>query len=846
MRSAARPSVHTRSGRTLLAVVLTLVMALSGLSSIPAQAAGEELVQDWESAEAVAATTVSVPGHDAATRVAYPSHGESGLEFTVAPIGTPGSAANAGITLAQDTVGMVNNDWSGHEWLAWDFWMPEDWTTGGRITVRDDNGVAWGGDYAIRGQGWTAVQIPLDKLTAAGLDLSDIRYINISIPRRTEPVKGYFDAMRLGSGTADHVPYGNKVVQNLIEQVDFTTSLDEIDSALAEATELLGDPGSPSYEPMKALIDGMVETAADVREALPGITTVEAYEAMLSDLSELRAAPDRLGQVLRLRQDQPRSMYGLDTADSMSLAYPKDLTWDSTGRSPRLEMARGEVEHLQAVVVPYGVEMSQVGLKISSVKAPDGSAVADDQLKASVAPIGSLYTTPTGAYGRPTPTGWTPDPIRSDLTAVDIPNGDVQSYLVSLESSRDLAPGTYQVTVVVSAEGQPDRRLTVSVTVWGTVIPETSTLRTSFQFTPWLLDDVYGMDDPDPKREMTVKYWDFLAEHKIQPDQIYTVDGDPTPKPPADKFVPQPVERITYIRDHYGLTQFTAMYLWHGLLDPDKPETWDAQIDVWLGQLETAMAEYEKAGVADKAVVYGFDEVTGPMLEAAQRTFARVKERFPDLPIMTTLRDDSLGEDTELTGLVDVWVPWIDGYRQDVADQARERGDKVWWYHAISTRYPQPNWFNGYPPIDSRMLMGPMSHQAGVEGVLYYAINRWLLADRGDQLLLDDGILSDWNPATYHGTAGDGSLFYPGADGPLSSLRLENVRDGLEDHSLMEQLKVSIEEHPDAPRGLRARAEKLLGATDIVTDSRNFTEDPAEYRTWRRDIGRTLDLLARF
>ncbi|MGD7707468.1 DUF4091 domain-containing protein [Microlunatus sp. Y2014] len=415
---------------------------------------------------------------------------------------------------------------------------------------------------------------------------------------------------------------------------------------------------------------------------------------------------------------------------------------------------------------------------------------------------------------------------------------------MSVESGAEARPGTYRVVVWVRADGQPEQRLTITVKVWPVTLRDRPELRTSFQFTPWLLWPLYQITDPAERQAMTIKYWDFLHEHKIQPDQIYTVDGDPTPKPPGEKFVPQPVDRITYIRDHYGLTQFTAMYLWAGLLDPAKPETWDAQIDTWIGQLEVAMADYEAAGVAENAVVYGFDESTGPMLQAAKYTFARVKERFPDLPIMTTLRDDTFGAATGLTEVVDIWVPWIDGYRKDVAEAARAEGERIWWYHAISTNYPQPNWFNGYPPIDARMLMGPMSHQANVEGILYYATNRWPLGDRGDQLLVDDGILSAWNPATYFGTAGDGSIFYPGPDGPMASLRLENVRDGLEDYNLMQELKRALAAHPDAPAGIREQAEAALGATAVVTDSRHFTEDPTEYRTWRADVARLITLLA--
>ena len=75
--------------------------------------------------------------------------------------------------------------------------------------------------------------------------------------------------------------------------------------------------------------------------------------------------------------------------------------------------------------------------------------------------------------------------------------------------------------------------------------------------------------------------------------------------------VPTPVEDVVYVRDHYGLRDFNALYLWAGLLNPSKPETWQAQIDTWIAQLRTAMDAYRAAGVDKQAYVYGFDEATG-------------------------------------------------------------------------------------------------------------------------------------------------------------------------------------------------------------------------------------------
>jgi hypothetical protein len=58
---------------------------------------------------------------------------------------------------------------------------------------------------------------------------------------------------------------------------------------------------------------------------------------------------------------------------------------------------------------------------------------------------------------------------------------------------------------------------------------------------------------------------------------------------------------------------------------------------------------------------------------------------------MTTLRDNSLGANSGLAGLVDIWVPQHDLYDQSVAERTRARGDEVWWYSTIATGFPLPN-----------------------------------------------------------------------------------------------------------------------------------------------------------
>lgn len=841
MSSVARPSrsIETRLRPPALAVALLLAIAGLFAAPLPARAASTVLLTGFENAASMTGVTLADRAQDrAGLATTFASEGSQSLRFDLAP--TVSSSIFPRVWLADGTT-LDRQDWTTFTYLQIGVVNAAPTPATLYIVVRDAAGKYLqrelpGGPYDYR-----VFQIATADIAAAGVDLHALQHIQVSTTRSAAPRVLYVDNVRLSSTPLDEAAERQAVFPQLAELAGINRGLDDIDRGLATARTELGDPSSPTHAAMQAQVDAIAAEVATIRASLDDLTVPEV-PAVLATVQTLASRLARLQQVLLLRQSQPKGMFGLDSADSMSLVYPKDLTWASSGKEPVIGMARGETEHVQAVVVPYGIPLSQVKATIRGVTGPNGQATPSDRLSAAVAPVGSLFTTPSAAYRRPTYTGWTPDPIRTDLSVVDVPATDIQPFLVSVVSGAQAEPGTYRVQLSVTAAGQPEQRMSITVKVWPVTVQVKPELRTAFQFTPYLLWDLYKITDPAQREAMKIKYWDFLAAHKIQPDQIYTTATNPANPGPGD-IKPQPVEDIVHIRDHYGLTQFTAMYLWAGLLNPSQPATWEAQFTAWMNQIDTAMAAYEAAGVADKAVIYGFDEARGPVLQAAKIIFQRIKAKYPNLPIMTTLRDDTFGINSGLRDQVDIWVPWVDGYRYDLAAQARAEGERVWWYHAISTSYPLPNWFNGYPTIDTRMLMGPMSHQADVEGILYYATNRWPLAERGSQLLVNDGILSAWNPATFFGTAGDGSLFYPGPNGPMSSLRLENVRDGLEDYNLMQELKRTIAAHPNAPGGLMGRAQAALSATDVVTDKTHFTENPATYRAWRNEVAQVTELL---
>ena len=108
----------------------------------------------------------------------------------------------------------------------------------------------------------------------------------------------------------------------------------------------------------------------------------------------------------------------------------------------------------------------------------------------------------------------------------------------------------------------------------------------------------------------------------------------------------------------------------------------------------------------------------------------------------------------------------------------------------------QMDWLNfayiDWLPINGRLLFW-LPATLNISGWLYWADNVWqkpaekrcpyeicIVRSINGTMMMDDGL--------DHNGGGDGVLFYPGADGPLSSIRMENIADGLEDFELFRRV----------------------------------------------------------
>ena len=698
-------------------------------------------------------------------------------------------------------------------------------------------------------------EIRTAELAETGVDLSRVDRIQLSTERSPEPQRMYVDDIRLTDQRADVPAERAAVAEDLIGLMELERGSKAVSRALHQVHDRIPDTPAAPDQALTEQADRFRAQLDDYRARIEQLDGSDDPAGSLAQAQEIHAGLDdlrwrisRLAGLVDARIAEPDAPIGLGFADSMSRVYPRDLPCPCTyQRRTTLDVVRGEHESVQLVALPYDRAVSDLTVR-TSVRAGDrpiapGGAPgsAPTGLEVTADPVGSLDMSPpvgqrpaAATPWRPsTYQGWTPDPILTSNNSVDVAEEDLQAFWITVSTAADIEPGEYQVELTLRARGLPTQRAQVAVTVHDVEIPAEPKLRTAIGHDPKAYAEPYGVTEPEAIAKLVEQEYDFLGDYLLQGDNIYRSVYQDDPPSVAD------LRRID--RKHGGLRQFAVWYFDPRLFDLRAPETWAADAEELFDRIEPYVEDYRAAGFVDEAYLYCCDETRAEHTELIKFVLTRFEQRFPDVEVLSTTIDDRMGQTTGLDELINWWVRDVPWYDPRIIDERHARGDEAWWYVHQANTDPTPNVFVNYDPIQLRVLLGPMTHQADIDGFLYYRVDRWY--GKG---VLDDGPLSSWDPRTWEDWAGDGSLFYPGADGPIPSIRLENIRDGLEDHNLLRTLEQAIESAPpDTDRELLRQARQLLGASDVVDDNYRYVREPEPYRSWRAEVIETIVALKR-
>jgi hypothetical protein len=398
----------------------------------------------------------------------------------------------------------------------------------------------------------------------------------------------------------------------------------------------------------------------------------------------------------------------------------------------------------------------------------------------------------------------------------NVPRDRVQPLWVTVDVPPDIPAGDYEGAVKIAPEGAPPVRIPISLQVWDFALPRTPTLKTGFDFYEYLVRQYY----PRRKGESAsawrdrvgdlcrAYYLDMLA-HRISP--IHNVGNPSLSGVRGGEYLLDFTEFDRRVEEYLRAGQTDFGIAEEARIDPDREEWTDAWYgfagpDAVRGVFRAYGAHLEKRGWRGRAYTYIIDE----SYRGVRSLTRLIHEGHPGIRTMLTCTPEEGYPD------VDIWCVRINNFDPETARRFGDRGKELWIYVASPTR-PFPTIILDGPSIDVRVIPW-ICRRIGATGLVYWCVNFWHFTD-------------PWkDPMTWPDQNGNGSLYYPGSEGPVGSIRIEVLRDGMEDY---EYLRAAEEE------GMSASAAEILGT--VASSTWEYARDPDRLLAAREALGALLD-----
>ncbi|MBO7687577.1 MAG: DUF4091 domain-containing protein, partial [Kiritimatiellae bacterium] len=395
--------------------------------------------------------------------------------------------------------------------------------------------------------------------------------------------------------------------------------------------------------------------------------------------------------------------------------------------------------------------------------------------------------------------GWWPDPI-DPVVGGPAPANETQAFWINVTAGADVPPGTYTGKITWKADGAVVRTDAFSVKVWNFTLDA----RPSF---PAIYDLRVGGQWKDigaTPAERREKLWAFLAEKKCCPDRLGAevkfkkgADGTVT----AD-FTEYDAVATRYF-DHYRfpVSYMPGCFYCFGWAMPPRPflgenpyegewpyegADWTKLRPAYKNLYQQALRLYwnhiKEKGWADKLVLYISDEPhfsrTNVVLQM-KACCEMIHEVDPKIPIYSS----TWRHCPEWNDSLNVWG--VGHYGCFPVDEMKARvkaGSRIWW-----TTDGQMCTDTPYCAVE-RML--PLYARAfGADAYEFWGCT-WLTYDPW-KFGWHSYIRQSDTPGKKYWVrypAGDGFLIYPPRNGgtePVSTIRLEAARDGVEDYNYL-------------------------------------------------------------
>jgi len=211
----------------------------------------------------------------------------------------------------------------------------------------------------------------------------------------------------------------------------------------------------------------------------------------------------------------------------------------------------------------------------------------------------------------------------------------------------------------------------------------------------------------------------------------------------------------------------------HKDLSADDPHA-EQNLREFLRQLRNHLKE---KGWLSRYVQHVHDEPHGAEMPIYRRFVHVVSEELPGVPTLDAI---SLHEEISAEEETTIWVPKLSTFddRLEAIAAHNAHGGQSWYYICLDPRGRYLNRFIDFPTLKVRLLPW-VNYRYGLTGYLHWGGNFWT-----DQPF--ENVQPDWGGGFFL-PAGDDAIVYPDPkhDGVFVSVRLEVMREGIEDYELL-------------------------------------------------------------
>jgi hypothetical protein len=495
---------------------------------------------------------------------------------------------------------------------------------------------------------------------------------------------------------------------------------------------------------------------------------------------------------------------------------PRNKYWfkGTYGATVSVEAARNEYESFQVAVLPdVGKSCRSATLTSEDLHLEGGDGTISRE-QVTIYRVGYVNTQPV-RY--PTPyTGPWPDPLLPN-GPLEIGGSDLGLFWVEIRVPRNAAAGRYRGRLLLTVDGV-STPVDISLKVHAFELPD----RVAFPVTAWTVPQLPSGEKMAPA-DYRVLLGELLA-HGVDPISV------------GKDFVSLESNDYGTLDENLEFCLARGQQVFEIPNGGDKPEL-----------MKPLVEHLRQKGWLSKAIVYSNqDEPSESQLLARNIPYCQqVKSLFPDLRVFL-----ASNHFPRIDEACDIWMTDVSTGKGADYSQEHHGRTSLWFYychmplHADFARplVQAPNMEIDNEAIEHRLTLWLAWKHQTTGMFIYGGNNEWTVKDVDRSDWQKTGWKMGDKPYPYplgglHN--GNGWLIYPG---PAPSIRLKQLRDGLEDYGYLLELKkrAATATNPE----LKRQAESILAVPPtVLMGSHYFNRDPATLLEVRCEMARLIDAL---